>query len=323
LTATLNFRKYDHLERAGHNEVLDLDLGKVYVFPKLDGTNASVWFDGESICAGSRNRKLSLESDNAGFYEWVLSDDPKAVQIREYLQAHPRLILYGEWLVPHTLKTYREEAWRRFYVFDVYDTETSQYLSYETYSGELIRRGIDVIEPLCTAQNPSHDQLNTLVEQNTYLIADGAGVGEGIVCKNYAWKNAHGRQPWMKVVRNSFKEANKRAFGAPDMKGQKLVEQEIVNEFVTPHLVGKTRAKVVLDVANAANVDTSSPNFQHEVEANYRSRVIPQLLGRVFHDLVEEECWTFVKKFKNPTVDFRKLMQLTNQRVKELAQDLF
>ncbi|KKL61905.1 hypothetical protein LCGC14_2190600, partial [marine sediment metagenome] len=35
--------------------------------------------------------------------------------------------------------------------------------------------------------------------------------GEGIVLKNYQWENRWGEQPWAKIVRNEFKEENKRA----------------------------------------------------------------------------------------------------------------
>lgn len=52
------FKKYMHLERFGNDEVLGIELGECYVFPKLDGTNASLWVgeDG-SVQAGSRNRR--------------------------------------------------------------------------------------------------------------------------------------------------------------------------------------------------------------------------------------------------------------------------
>lgn len=315
------FRKYDHLERAGHAEVKELVDGDVWVFPKLDGTNASVWWDGERVQCGSRNRVLTVESDNAGFCAWVNGESEAAGHLRTFVQVNSDLVVYGEWLVPHSLKTYREEAWRRFWIFDVWSHEKGRYLSYADYApmlGEL-----DVIEPLCTMDHPSDAQILARVETNTYLIADGAGLGEGVVLKNYDWANKYGRQPWLKVVRNSFKEENKRAFGTPHVKGEFQAEVAIVDEFVTAHLVGKTRAKVVLDVANEREVDTSDPNFQQEVEATYRHKVIPQFLGRVWHDLIHEEMWAILKKHKNAVIDFGKLNGLVVRAAKKLAGDLF
>ena len=37
----MSFRQYMHIERFGNEEVLGIELGESYVFPKLDGTNAS------------------------------------------------------------------------------------------------------------------------------------------------------------------------------------------------------------------------------------------------------------------------------------------
>lgn len=316
------FRRYDHLVRLGHSDAREVELGTVYVFPKLDGTNASVWASGGEVHAGSRNRVLSVgQGDNAGFCAWLQSDDPTAETLRRLALELPHLVFYGEWLVPHTLKTYREDAWRRFWVFDVFDRIKDRYLSWEDYSS--ICHELDLIAPLCSIKNPSEDQLRQQVEVNTYLLRDGAGLGEGVVVKNYAWTNHRGAQPWAKVVRNSFKEKNAQVFGVTKKNGEKQVESDIAEEFCTPHLIGKTHAKVLLDLANKHSVDTASPNWQQTVTEDYRGQLIPQLLGRVFHDLVEEECWAFVKRFKNPTVNFKKLQTHCTLRVKQVCADLF
>lgn len=568
---TNNFRKYDHLERYGHNEVEGLDVGTVYVFPKLDGTNASAWCHEGQVYGGSRNRCLSLEADNQGFLAWLLSDDQKGLQ--EFLQRHDDLVVYGEWMClsgdteirllsggkrghyvtlremyeysvspveenlsyktkngikhykytrkpwwerngypqifswfedediikpqkiakiiysgekevykittrkgktikstkdhkfltnsgwkrleeisvgdvvattelfnarpprrlgkgtkkiqelhqdlkvskncescgsgfaleihhidhnwknnekenlrvlcrdchtkshknisyrdqiynyefdkvinieyvgiedcydismgtnensssfvannfivhncPHTLKTYRQEVWRRFWVFDVWSHTKERYLSWDEYNVVLAEAGFDLIQPLCKITNPSQDQMQEMLAQNTFLIADGAGVGEGLVFKNYQWVNQYGRQPWMKLVVNAFKEQNAKVFGITEKVGERIVEADIVDKYVTPHLVGKTRAKVVIEVANEKGIDISEPNAQAKVESGFRSKVIPQLLSRVFHDLITEEMWSILKDFKNPTIDFGKLNKYTTLKIKSLAQDLF
>lgn len=317
------FRRYDHLERLNHSDTEGIEIGRVFVFPKLDGTNASIWCDDKIIKCGSRNRELTLESDNHNFCSWI-NDDTEISQAHKHcISVNPNWILYGEWMIPHTLKTYRQDIWRKFWIFDVFDINTGKYVNYETYEPVLKSLNLDVIEPLCIINNPSQDQIQAQVETNTYLIQDGAGVGEGIVIKNYEWSNQYGRQPWAKVVKNEFKEQNRRAFGVTQKEGEFQVESAIAEEFCTPHLVGKTRAKVVADIANEHGIDLSTPNAQHTIESTYRGKIIPQLLGRVFHDLVEEECWAFIKKYKNPTIDFKKLNQHTIHFVKKYAVDLF
>jgi len=140
----MEFKKYQHVERFGTTETQGIDLGMCYVFPKIDGTNASIWLTnkGQMGC-GSRNRTLALDNDNAGFMQWAT----KQKNIRELIKLYPELRLYGEWLVPHTLKTYQETAWRKFYVFDVYNEATGLYTSYDEYKDLLDDFNIEYIPP--------------------------------------------------------------------------------------------------------------------------------------------------------------------------------
>jgi hypothetical protein len=312
------FRRYEHLERLGHPEVRDIELGRVHVFPKLDGTNASLWRDAAGdIQCGSRNRVLTIDTDNHGFCAWVRSQDAEKLCL-----AIPEGVwVYGEWLVPHTIKSYRSEAWRRFWIFDVFDAATGRFLPWERYSEMLA--GNDLVEPLCIINEPSTSQLLAQVETNRYLVEDGAGVGEGVVLKRYDWQNQFGRQCWAKLVRNEFAERNRREFGVTEKEGAFQIERTIAEEFCTPTLVGKTRAKVVAAVANHHKIDLTKPNAQQLVEASFRGNVIPQLLGRVWNDFVTEELWSAIKKHKNPTIDFGLLHRQVERRVKGLAADLF
>jgi len=335
------FRKYDHLERLGHSRTQDILIGTTYVFPKLDGTNASAWHDEEhGVQCGSRNRHLTLDQDNAGFYHWATGEDGSAEALRAACERNPNWILYGEWLVPHTLKSYREDAWGRFWVFDVYDREEERYLAFDEYA-HLSLAGVDVVDPLCTIEDPTPEQVMAQVETNTFLIQDGAGLGEGVVVKNYGWRSPRGGQPWAKVVRNEFKDRARKAHGHCEKQGAYQVEKAIAEQFCTAALVGKTRAKVVVDVANKHGIRTMlveehagpggarfehvtpDPNFQQRVEEDHRAEVIPQLLGRVYHDLVTEEIWAILKEHRDPKIDFKLLRGQVTRQVKEYAQDLF
>lgn len=61
------FRKYQHIERLNNSLNKSYLIGDCYVFPKIDGTNSSVWLENGKLKAGSRNRELSLDNDNANF----------------------------------------------------------------------------------------------------------------------------------------------------------------------------------------------------------------------------------------------------------------
>jgi hypothetical protein len=298
-------QKYIHLERLGHRNNRGVDLGQIHIFPKLDGTNARVERVDGGLRCGSRNRELEIGDDHFGFVAWVNSNAAggMAPRFHELFDRLPTgVTLYGEWLVPHTLKTYRDNAWRKFYLFDVLSEERGQFLHYDEYAEHAGFAGIDWIAPIAIAESPSQEQLVKLLYSNTYLIEDGCGVGEGIVLKNYAWQNFEGKQVWAKVVKNEFREQNKLKFGTPEIGKSKQVESLIVDEFVTPALIDKERAKL------------------QDCE---RKVLIPRLLGTVFYCLVSEEIWSALKKHKFPTVDFHRLQQLTILKVKAHAEDLF
>lgn len=297
----MEFTKYMHLERLGTSEVEGIEDGLCYVFPKLDGTNASVWIDEDGVVhAGSRNRHLSVDSDNAGFYNWVLEQS----NIKQYLTKNPHHTLYGEWLVPHSLKTYRDDAWRRFYVFDVLDQSTGCLVHYENYKDGIERHGIDYLAPIAQIKNGSLEHYLKCLDKNVYLIQDGQGVGEGVVIKNYQWQNKYGRVTWAKLITNSFREQHAKAMGVAEIGGE-VLEEKIVKEFVTQHVVDKVHAKIV------------------NAEGEWSSKFIPRLLGEVWHDLVTEEMWEIIKKHKNPKIDFGGLQRFTQLKVKELRKDIF
>jgi len=295
------FKKYMHIERYGNDEVQGIELGQCFIFPKIDGTNGSVWIEGGELQAGSRNRQLSTDNDNAGFCDWVENGDHR---LKEFFEENPDLRLFGEWLVPHSLRIYRKDAWNRFYVFDVYDDVNEYYLPYNSYQPILEKYKLDYIPPICVAENVAYDNLLHELKNNVFLIEEGKGYGEGIVVKNYNFKNRFGRTVWAKVVANEFKEQQAKA-QPTNKKFKDYIEQKIVDDYVTDHLVNKTYAKIV-----------------NECEG-WNSKYIPRLLSTVFYDLVNEELWNAIKKLKNPTIDFKRLQQLTIIKIKELKPELF
>ena len=297
------FKKYQHVERFGNMEVDGIELGTCHVFPKIDGTNSSVWLDGGIVKAGSRNRELSLDNDNAGFLAWASQNK----NVLEYLTRFPTHILYGEWLVPHTLKTYRKDAWRKFYVFDVcFLTEENElfYLGYDLYKDFMDECGIDYIMPIKIATNATYEKFTELLEVNNFLIEDGKGTGEGIVIKNYDYKNKFGRVKWAKIVKAEFKEKHYKAMGAPGVE-YGMLEQRIVDDFCSDSLIEKTFSKIESECGG------------------WSSRYIPRLLETVFHDLVIEELYNVLKKFKNPKIDFRTLRHIAINKIKDVKSELF
>lgn len=303
----MKFVKYQHVERLGTDETEGILDGTVYVFPKIDGTNGSVWNDSGVICCGTRSKMLGDNDDNRGFKQFVLEKTGIPALLAEYPWR-----LYGEWLVPHTLKTYKEEAWNKFYVFDVTVQENGveKYLPYDMYKSVLDEYGIEYIPCIALVENGKPEIFTKLLEQNTYLIKEG--IGEGLVIKRYDFVNKWGRIVWAKTVTNEFKFGHYKAMGAPKLSGGAVIEEAIVNEFVTLDLVNKEYSTVCNNHAEDTN------------EGPWSSRRIPELLNRTYHALVTEELWHILKKFKvHPIIDFKLLERLCTAKVKELKKELF
>ena len=304
----VEFRKYQHVEKFGTTEVEGIELGEVVIFPKLDGTNGSVWLGGDGeIQAGSRNRHLTFDYDNQGFYKYV----SKHKGLKSYLKDHPQHRLYGEWLISHSFHNYRDDAWNKFYIFDVvyeYLDEDSNfdYLSYDTYQPELEKYGLDYVIPICKMTNGSYDAFLKALDKSRFLVKDSYdGPGEGIIIKNYDYKNKYGRTTWAKIVTQEFKEKNAKHMGIAELKAKKMVEEEIVEKYCTSAFIEKEYQKIATEYDG------------------WHSECIPELLGRVYYELIREECWKFVKELKNPTINFKTLHGLVIQKIKQVKPELF
>jgi hypothetical protein len=295
----MQFRPYQHIEKFGTSEVRDIEKGHCWIFPKIDGTNSSVWLgDDGFVHCGSRNKEITIEDDNRGFAKYI----SECEDFRNFLTTYPNLRVYGKWLVPHTIKDYQEYAWRKFHVFDVYDESTEKYLSFLEYIPLFMYyKDIWILAPINDIENPSLETLHNLMEKNTYLMQDGS-IGEGIVIKNYDFVNKYGRTTWAKMVRAEFKENHTGKTQNPSQKENLGPEEAIANKYITETLVRKEAAKLAED---------------------WDRKNIPRLLSTLFYCLVKEEMWEIVKDFKSPTINFKLLQSYVNIRIKKVAPELF
>lgn len=106
------------------------------------------------------------------------------------------------------------------------------------------------------------------------------------------------------MVRTEFKEENRKVWGTPFMSKKTPLEEQIALTYVTGGRVDKTLAKM----------RESGP---------WTRKRIPELFSRIYNDVVEEEMWNIVKKFKDPIVNFRRLRSCIVNAVKSARPDLF
>lgn len=294
------FNKYMHIEPLKSSEVKGIKEGTVYIYPKIDGTNASIWVEWDAekndyvLCGGSRNHKLTQQWDNAGFYTNALGHP----EYKEYLVKHPTYIVYGEWLVPHTIRDYDVRAWENFYVFDVYDTVANKYLRYDEYCDELADLGFNVISPILIATNPSldDDMIVALLTTNHYLMKSEEFIGEGIVIKNYDYTNPYGRTTWAKVVNPTFKNNSKAKFKGGEGR---TIEDDIVDKFLTEEAVTHEVLK-----------------FKDEY-GEYTNQNYAKMLGLVWNGWLEDNVWNIIRRAGKKDINFSTLRRKVENKTKE------
>lgn len=305
----MEFKKYQHIVKLGCDEVDGILNGTVYLFYKIDGTNSQIFLkdDGATLGFGSRNREVSPADDNAAFATTFEDEDHK----NEYnerlriLQAHPNYIIYGEWLVPHTLKTYAVDAWKKFYVFDVLDTATGKYLTYEEY--ETLFSGcsdVSIIPLLAKLENPTADDIKAKLQDTGHFLCV-SGLGEGIVIKNYEFINKYGRRNWAKRLTEDFLSTKHgtRQHNKQVKQGQceHPTEEKIIEKYLTVEHICKEYYKLCEKYKEAVL------NPSHTFE----------LLNVVFHEFISDNWEIILNKLHLPTINFKVLKQLSDDKVKQ------
>ena len=95
----------------------------IVIQEKVDGSNGSICYDIETgkLVAFSRKQELNYMNTLEGFWNWVQELDPNKFSV------YPDYVFFGEWLRKNKI-TYRQDAYKKFYFYDVYDKDNRCYL---------------------------------------------------------------------------------------------------------------------------------------------------------------------------------------------------
>lgn len=316
------FRKYDKVQRLEKDECKGILNGICYIFEKIDGANASVWYEDDYIHIASRNREIAKFNPLNGDYlimdsfrglaNYVFENDA----LKMFLLVNPHLKLYGEWLVKHTIN-YPEDAYEQLYIFDVFDSLANRFLRFEEYERLFLKLywdwpniarpvdaytnpgdqslnrlisslkeefGIKYLDPLIILKNPSLEEVKEFVGKTQFDIP----YGEGIVVKNYDFINEYGYNIYGKLVTKDFLEMKKNniLFKSKDAPTEVKIAQEYVTEARVNKIIEKMKDK------NGFNNNMSD---------------IPAVMGMVWHDVITEDMWDILKRYKNPVINFKDL----------------
>ena len=307
----MEFKKYQHIMKLGTDEVDGILNGTVYLFYKIDGTNSQVFLkDDNTLGFGSRNREINLIDDNADFVKETIKNSGEYKELLKVLENNPEYIIYGEWLVPHTLKTYKADSWKKFYVFDILDTKENRYLTYEEYFILLKDcTHINIIPLIAKLENPTEEEIkNKLNDTGNFLCANG--LGEGIVIKNYSFVNRFGRTTWAKMLTEDFlstkKTTREHNREIKNNECEHATEQKIINKYLTFEHISKEYHKL------CETYNEDKLNASHTFE----------LLNRVFTEFISDNIEIIIKKEHFPTINFKALKQLSDLKTKEAMNSL-
>lgn len=271
------FIKYQHVERRFDLSKTRgiLDSGTIYLQPKLDGSNCSMWFEDGQIHIASRNNELSYHLDNAGCYNTLINDH----RYKAFFEKYPDIILYGEWLVQHKIK-YREDAYRKFYIFDIMKKDDNS-LFYDLCLLAEFNLNYIPIEVISSEDLTQAIQDNTIFEKykqlGNFLIDSEVPAYEGLVVKNYSpWRNSFGLQTWVKLINDEvYRNGTKvRKIKAPVICTRETEFLATIDE----HVFHKEYHKIV-DFENK-HIGIYIKNCQNEIFEDY------------IKDHIEKECIT-------------------------------
>ena len=260
-------RKYTDIIRLGHRDSAGVVVEGSYitVYEKLDGANASFKRVGNEVIAFSRNTQLSPENNLRGFYGWTQEIRP------EWLS--DGVIYYGEWLVKHKVD-YGQHA-GTFYLFDTYSEVNNTYAPTSFVVAEAARLKIAIAPILYAGPYVSYEHLTSLVGRSA-LAASATG-GEGIVVKNVEYFDRFGRQTFVKLVSDSFREMQPQK--APRDPNVESPETFFAKTFLTPGRVDKLTHKLVDE-----GVITEAFGLED------MGVILRELGNRVYDDLLKEEA---------------------------------
>lgn len=248
---------------------------QIVIQEKVDGANASIRYDTEAgkLIAFSRKQELSYDKTLNGFWNYVqLLDASKYEPYMDY-------VFFGEWLLKNAIK-YKAEAYSHWYVYDVYDLNSEQYLTQKNVKKLCEELNLIYVKTFYTGEFISWEHCKTFVGKSDIAI----DLGEGIVIKNQTKLNSPDeRVPFvLKIVGDHFKEVQKSSHREKIEDPQKLkVKAEAMN--IVEQIVTKRRVEKELFKMRDEGL------LPVKIKPEDMKTIAQNLPKRIYDDCVKEE----------------------------------
>lgn len=285
----MKYKSYPKIHALHKEEVEGILDGEAVVQVKIDGANSVVYMDEGIVRCGTRTRQLPLDEEFRGLQPFINSKP----QIKVFLEGHPDVILYGEWLVKHSVN-YTQDHYNKFYLFDVLDN--GEYWKQEDV--ESLAAALEVEYPIVYGKGKF-----TLEELDAFVEKEWLGhKNEGVVVKPLEYTNKFGDRPYAKRVSQAFKEQNAIVFGGNDKHSETYWEQYVTNKYCTIAVLEK-------------NLNKIAPELGEKLDKKHTTRVA----GTCVYDTWTENAWEIFKHVK--ALDFKKLNNLMTRKYVQLFHD--
>lgn len=233
-------KKYTDVTRFGKTGTTDAIIGaeRISITEKIDGANASFTYDENGIngvSCYSRNNLLHEDLRLSGFFDWVQEN---IVPIKNKLI--PTYRYFGEWLVKHKV-AYKEEFYRNFYLFSIWDDETRQYLPDEVVKAEAERLGLKTVPYLYEGEFISIEHIMQFVGKSDMALIENGG--EGVVVKNVTYRDRGNNQLFVKFISPQFSEVAKQK--VHNVNEELIASQAKIDMIVTKNRIEKMFLKLV------------------------------------------------------------------------------
>ena len=270
-------KHYMDIERLKPSFVEGFEVGDdIVIQEKIDGANFSIRYDKEdnSVKAFSRKKELNFSNNLRGAWEW--SQKLSVDLIKSVLGDN--LVLFGEWLAPHTVK-YPDDKYQNAYFFDVYNTETEEYLIQDKVKKIISDLNLNYVSVFYVGKFTSWDDVKSYIGKTEM----GGEYGEGVVVKNQTkLNNPNTRLPfYTKIVCETFCETKAHSHNkVVDM--EKMADREKAVA-LTETIVTKAR------VTKLINKMVDEGIIREDWDAHDMGTIAKNLGKAVYYDCQKEE----------------------------------
>lgn len=190
---------------------------------------------------------------------------------------YPDYVFFGEWLYRHKVK-YIQDAYRKFYFYDVYDKKNQKYLLQSEVRRLAYKLGLIYVQTFYDGKFISWEHCKLFMNKSNIAIDKP----EGVVCKNQTKiNNPYSRTPFvLKIVNKDFAETMKKKEKILDseVEAEKLKAKDIVDQIVTRNRVEKMIYKL--------RDEGYLPVKLNPEDMGMVARILPK---KIYEDCIKEE----------------------------------